>query len=65
MTRELTGTLVKVKEDSKNLVYEVRTDRPGLTGTIYVDKAHLPLFDDLFLLKAEEGSAAPLTDYIS
>lgn len=53
--KELTGDLVLVKEDSRNLVYEIDTDIQGLNGSIYLDKSYLPLFDKLVLEK-EKGS---------
>ena len=50
--RELKGTLEKVKEDSRNIIYEIKIDTPGLNGSIYIDRLHLPVFDKLILVKS-------------
>jgi len=51
--REIAGTLVKIKESDKNLIYEIETDIMGLKGSIYVDRSRLPYFDKLILTKGE------------
>ena len=49
--KELKGTLEKVKEDSRNIIYEIKIDTPGLNGSIYIDRSRLPIFDKLILSK--------------
>ena len=51
--REVEGNLNKVKEDPRNIVYEIETDIQGLRGSVYLDKSRLPLFNRLILTKKE------------
>lgn len=50
----LTGSLIKVKEDKRTVVYniEVQPGIKGVTGNVYLDRSFLPIFDKLLLTKA-------------
>ena len=47
----ITGILEKVKQDERNIIYEIKTDCPGLKGSLYIDRSRLPIFDRLVLTK--------------
>ena len=46
------GVLKKVKEDGRLLVYDLECYVQGISGSIYIDKTYMPLFDKLIMKKA-------------
>ena len=54
--KTIIGSLVKVKEDPNNLIYEIKTSIEGLNGSIYIDRSRLPIFNRLILEKESNGS---------
>ena len=51
-THTIKGTLRKVKEDGHVQVFDLDTKVQGISGSIFIDKSYLPLFDKLIMKKA-------------
>ena len=51
-THIIKGTLRKVKEDGHVQVFDLGCHIQGVSGSIYIDKSYLPLFQKLIMEKA-------------
>ena len=53
-TYTINGILKKIKEDNRLQVFDLECHIQGISGSIYIDKSYLPLFDELILKKQKE-----------
>ena len=50
--KEIRGSLIRVKENDKTLVFEIQVDSPKIRGSLYIDRC-APIFNRLILEKGK------------